>query len=107
MLGKLCLWTQFNLLLHSNDLLNTIKFLWLSLTVISQVPPVGPGIKINGVKKKIKYGHYSVHQFTTRAQVVSCLNTLLKGEIQKANTQYLLHMDRKCRHANLHVLLFA
>lgn len=54
MLGKLFLWTQFTLLLHRNDLLNIIKFLWLPLTVIFQVPPLGPGIKINGVGKKIK-----------------------------------------------------
>lgn len=68
MLGKICLWTQFTLLLHSNDLLNIIKFLWLPLTVIFQVPPLGPCIKINGEgKKKIKHEDHSVHTFTVRA----------------------------------------
>lgn len=40
------------LLVHSNDLLNIIKFLWLPLTVMFQVSPVGPGIKIKVVGEK-------------------------------------------------------
>lgn len=83
------------LLVHSNDLLNIIKFLWLPLTVMFQVSPVGPGIKIKVVGKKIKHERNSVHSFTIRAQVI-CQQFSYMGNLKTKpnNHHHLLHLDR-------------
>lgn len=105
--GKIILWTQFTLLLHRNDLLNIIKFLWLALTVIFQVPPRGPCIIITGVGKKKKEtwrscGALIYHQSsgTVMFQQFSYMENFVQNSTN--NQGNLLHLERNPTVSTLH-----
>lgn len=93
------------LLLHSNDLLNIIKCLWLPLTVIFQVPPLGPGIKINRLGKKSNHGDGPVHSFTIAAQALSSGNSSPIREITKNpnNKQWMSSFTSRQKHLSIQI----